>query len=624
MLPLAINLNDPGTGLESTILGLFVVFAAICIVIFIRYRAGYTGFPKPLRDTKGDWLGAKSSADLHTLRLPASTDFTSQAVHDRIDALLDTEYTRDRPTITGALRSGQAAIADAWDPILSPIPRTARRLFSIAGWLLAFGLLAVSTNTVTGALDTGGGALNPTTWPSLAVTESQAVLTQLATLLSTVPGVEIAWALLLTIGILLYESLYHDWLLSGAILTAAASILTVLHQRFDATERDPIHLPSIRFVGLGAVGTITGGWLATLIAIGIGRRLGTADTGVLFGTTIASLLIGAALTSIGFFVVYRRGRIVTTWRQFRAAGPIDTLYAVIRVLALVFAVVVAPLIPIYVLVTITKLPTLIVAWYQSGILVKLATIIAAGGVLAVLAKSAAAVLTDIRKAVTEAMARGAIRAALLTQGLPFLMMFFAYALFYGFIGDSTLSSILISAGLALLVGFIVQRLVVLLRKARYRASYWDGDTTPAGRALIEAARLTNRRGDTQYYIRVNGEHELLHEDRDSVVDAAARVAGGLCGTGDAPSTVAEWHAQFAFKSGIDDIEETETKLRERLRRTVVTGLREQNPRSRSWWHSKLDEFPESVREERVRELLNSKVVELRDGYVYLRNDIYSQ
>lgn len=619
----SIALEDPGSGIESTILALFVVLAFIAVVTLVRYRADFSGLPDSLQRAKSDWTGAKAAADFRTLRIDAEADFHSDRVREEIAALFDEDYTPSRPTVLGASRSARSAIREAWSPWLGRLPWTARRLFSLAAWVIVFGLVAVSTDVVLSVMETGGGGLHPLAWPGAAISETQAVLGTVGSIFGSVPGFELAWALLVSFGILLYQSLFEHWLISGALLCAAGAVLTVLYYRWDATERDSIALPSPRNVGIGAVGGITAIWLSTLVAIGIGRRLGDAQTGVLFGTAIVFVVLLGVVATGGMFAVYRRRQILATWRGFRAAGRVETAYAMVRVAGLVLATLVAPLVPVYVVITLTKLPTLIAAWWASGILVKIGTIVVGSGTLVLLGKWAKPALSELREAVTDALARGAVRAAVMTQGLPLLLVALAYALFYGFVGDSSLQSILLAAVLAAGVGLIAQRAVIALRRAQYRAAFWGRESTPASRALFEAARLEDRHGREQFYLRVNGETELLHDERGAVADAGARVADGLCSDGEAPSTVAEWHAKFAFEVGISDVEETRQKLRERVRRKALTPLRKSSPREKTWWRDELSEFPEEIREERLGDLQNARVIEVGRDHVFLRNDLYA-
>lgn len=626
-----IDLTTPSATPAQRLLAWVVIALAILAIAYGVYRTYYTGLPRALQDAKADLRGARADTTLQSAYLAVEQARDAATVRRALQAALDGEAD-GQATLRGAAGSLRRELAATWAPLLVRLPPLARRVIALAAAVVVFGAVAVSTEVLLTLLQTATPGVHPARWPVLAVSETSAVLGRAASAVGALPLAGGATTVLLTVGLTLGTWLYQHWYVSAALLLAAAGLVTWADRRIDddPSGRWVASLPApVQVARLGAV-AVLGMWAVVLGGIGIGRLAGSPAVGVAYGLYAAGIAGGTAV-GLGAAVCWRhRDRIRVAPQRWRQATGRQQTYLLVRAGTLALAAVIGPLVPVYMAVAATKVPTLAAAVIAADLPIQalVALVVVLVGVL--LAWQAAAAWGDVRRALRITIALKQVRSVVVLGGAPMLVVAVTYVLVAGLT-----KSIPIGVGAAVAVGVLVRAGLTLVTRAKYRAVHISRSRPAARRVVLEAAPLTTRDGDRLWYCRVNGDHELLHTDRDVLADDAATVAGALVTDGEAPPTIAESHAEFAFEYGITDPEETVIKLNERARRHLFHELRANGPRVPvDRVAEETEDIPREVVDveavasgERPEELADAEAsrgtIAVGEEYVELRHDPYS-
>lgn len=619
---MAIDLSTPSATFEQTVLAFTLVILGIAGLLYLRYRSRYAGLPDDRRRARADLEAARATVTPRSIRLPRETDFGSDATRQRLAALFDPESDAPAGGIRHAVREVRGTIVHA---TVGRIPRFARRLLSLASTVAVLGAMAVSTGLLLRALRADTGRLYIENWPQIALEESAAVADRAITLLFMVPGVEMLWALGFSFVIIFGEWLYTHWYVTAAGLLLGAALVTWLVRRgAEVPSIAEIDLPTPGRVLAHAIIAFLFVWTGVLVGVGVGREIGPDWWGVRAGLIVGS---GVAL----FIVVFELPRAFAVVRQAgrrlrEATGEAGTWTE--RALVLVWlgslglAVAVAPLVPIYALVALTKLPTLIGAFLAADLGVKalaLLVVVLVGVVLAYLARES---WDDVGPAMRDVLASSQVRIAVAKNGFPLVAVAATYVAVYPLFGDDSLFSILVVGTFGVAVGLAVRSAAILLLRARYHLGRRQfGRDDAARRVVVQGARLEVDGGE-QCWARVNGTTELLHPDEAGIVDAIATVADELTTTGEAEPTIAEWHARLGFDAGVTDVAETERVVSERVRKLVFDELRSDDAGmvDREAVDERLEELPEDVVAERFADWRRRGEIAEQNDYVVLRHD----
>lgn len=606
---------------------LTVVAVAIGLLIFY-YRTGYSGLPKRQQRTKARVLGQLFGRSPATLRIPEGDD--PATYRETIRALFDgsedgnNTVIDDRPTLRAAAGTVFHELErSAWGEY---VPATARRLVHLAWLLGAFGLVAVSTDWIVAAIRDDGGLGGPdANLFALAETLTADVVAAGLDLVGGFPFADLLYAVALSVGMRTLDWLYPRWYLMVVLLLVGAGLLVWLQHRsqFDDLERDLRSFQSDIVVETASVVVIV--WAAGVIPAGLGAVAGID----LIGATV-----GFVLAVVVFAYNLWRGARALNYR-IRAVSMLDWgdqymenaawFYAFVRYLWAGLAALFAVFLPLYagVLLLDGKLVRVVEAYLHTSLLHKVviaAVVLAPFGALAMQAREA---WPDVRTALAEAGARQQVKFAILARGLPYLVVPVGYALFYGFVGDGSLGSILLAFVLAALAAYLVRKGFELVMRARHRAvSLVDPDRVrPASRVLIHGYRLSDPDNEPIYYVVLNGDTGLAFRDRERAVEATIDATRELFEDGTIEPSLASWFASDLRDYGIDDPEETEQRVREKIRETVVDELRS-NGRvvSRDALEAELEAFPPDYRRERLAELEARLILSRDRETVHLERD----
>ena len=128
-------------------------------------------------------------------------------------------------------------------------------------------------------------------------------------------------------------------------------------------------------------------------------------------------------------------------------------------------------------------------------------------------------------------------------------------------------------------------------------------------------------GTAHYLIEVDDER-VAATDRDRVVSAAVRAGREIADSEDPTMTIERAAADALFEQGVVDDQEVREKQREQIRKTAFAVLRTYGPEvDRDRWDRRLEDYPEDLREERLREL--RPYIRINEDRVVLRRDPYA-
>jgi hypothetical protein len=667
MFALAIDLETTSTTPGQTLIAVVLLGALVATLLYGVYRLQYVGLPAPLDRQKGDLRGAKAEATVRSYRFPGDTNWQAERTRRRLRRLFDPDAAIEQVTVRDAGNEIRRALTEQWAPVLLRVPPFARRLLSLAATILVFGTLALATEQLRALLTFGGGGLQLHLWPQVAIEQTAAVLAAAASVLGAVPGVGVLTGLVVSLVVLVGQALYEHWYVTGALLALAALVSAYLDHRVSDAALNPSTdpLPPTRRVGRVAIGGVLAVWLATLLGIGIGRTVGSAGLGVelglaagTLGTLVLVALAGRAVWRLGGRLrgaLRRRSRdpdlsllaleAIESQRppDRRDEWPVEKAHAlaqaldeeapgwdgslrtraaraylVARAVSLAVAVLVAPFVPVYVVLGLAQLPSLLGAYAAAALPVQ---VVVAAGLFAVaggLGYQARAAWPEVRDVLVDVVGRGRVRAVAVGAGLPVAALVGSYLAVYGIV-----RSVVVAGLIAVVVALALRLVTRLVLRARYHAGRVSESVQAASHVVVEAAVLEDSDGREHYYARVNGREELLHPEREGCVDAVVTVADRLTTDGEVEPTVAALHADYAFDAGVVDVEETVRKGLERARKRLYHELRDGNRRvERERVEREVGDLPEELWSRRLqREKELGHVVE-RGGHLVLRHDPY--
>lgn len=514
-----------------------------------------------------------------TVRIPAD----ELPARDRIAEAFETGGAVDDPTtIRQASKSVYRALGMTIAPFVERVSPFARRLFLLAGIVSFSGALAVSHETIARGLR-GGGSLNPGLWPQLAIQDSVAALQQAIALLTGIPGVDLSWSLALTLVLTLGEYLYQRWWLA-AFLLAAIALRLYLWDRA-GVDRVAFDLPTPTGLSYRIVAGIGGGWLVTLVAMGIVRKVSTVEAARDLGTLVLIVaVVGAMLTTL--FMI--RSVVQRLRRSYRVACYFGLrARLIVHLVGLLLALVVAPLVPVWMLVGLTNVGPLVGAWLQASLAIQLVTLLVGLVPVLALVLAARSAGSDVAAALSETVRRRSVQAAVVGRALPFGLVFFAYLLALG-AGMPAVPA----AAAGLLTGLLAHGLWRAYLRLRDRLPERERDESRED-VVIHAYTIPTPAGD-QYLARVNGTL-VAGEDRAAAIDAVVERAREETADRRPRPTVGEFFAERLREMGWTDRDVILNGVREDCRRAIEgrvhseSGLEDDDLRA-----ALRDRFPKTV------------------------------
>ncbi|QZP37086.1 hypothetical protein [Halobaculum magnesiiphilum] len=644
------DVSVPSTTPGQQFLAITVTVLLVLGAIIAYRRSQVWGLAAEHRDVREDVRAQRRRQTPAELKLTPETlaDLPKHELRGRVDDLFDAEARETVTRFPGALLRIYRAVSVAWRDRVDWLPNLARKAFGLAVAVVVFGAVAVSSDAVIRLLQT-----DPTAPPpgSLVTVLTGAGHTGVD-VVGLYPFAGQLWQLTFAGAVLAAQWLYHQWvLIAAALIAIGVSVIVldawvrdrevpdrVIHDRRRAIGTALVSVASVWVAGVAPVlvsqeftSPVWSGlavaplWVAFLAA-GIAMLLGSgavyrltqglgaafamssiADDGwaPVLGIWLSVLTVGLVVGAVGPRAVDRIRANIRAVAGARAR-PVAALVVLQRALG-VLSVVAGVLAVSYAVVGVSGgawgavLEAAATAPPETQALLGV-TVVAVGALLAYAVVDS---WGDVSREVRAAMAQQAIRAQLLRRGVPWLGVFFAYALLSIILGSIPLAF----AG-AIVAGVVLRTGVRLADEAEYRADIrgmLEGERKPIIVA-IRAMRV-DVDGREAYYVDCNGE-QFLDVNRSAVVDdVAAHALAAACGD-TPPAADSRKFADYVFRIGIGDPGNWDEKLDEQIRKAAlkpfrpspvpVIGSRSRRVR-RATFDEALSEFEEARVQRRLRE-----------------------
>ncbi|AUX09289.1 hypothetical protein AArcSl_1660 [Halalkaliarchaeum desulfuricum] len=548
---LQVNPSVPAITTEQFLVGVLLLAAAFAITAVVALRLRYTGLDDHEAEVVASVRRQLAARSPGTVRISRDEDL--EARREDIRRAFDaTGAVEDVVTLRQAYRSIRAQAGEAARPYLEIVPRPARRFAALAVVVLVFGTVAVASETLYQWLLVETRPLAPEEWPMLAITESQAALSILQVWIAATPVIGATAEWLFVIGVLVGEWVYRRPWLFGVLLLAVAGRIV----RFDraGAERVAFPLPTPTLVAKLAAGMIGAGWVAAMLVIGAARVVAAAEPAY-WG---ALVLVGVGLwilVTAGYAAVRAGSAILESYRQ--AADDDTRGRLLVRLIGIGLAVIVAPVVPVWVVVAIGSLPELVGAFLVAETAVQLLVVLVALGVVAAGVYVVREATDDVQAALREVLSRRGWQAAVFGRAVPLGLVVLAYLLARPW-GFGRPASVVIGV----VVGVAAAGLWQLSLRLRDRVELSEASNA-AHEVVVHAYRVETK-GSCQHLARINGTL-VAAPDQEGPVDAVLEQCREAFRDERRRPTVGSAHARMLTEDGIVDPAETERRLRAEAR-----------------------------------------------------------
>lgn len=585
LLQSGIDLTTP----DQTTGMLYVAVAVIGFlavgVLAIRYRARYLGLSERQREEKQHRTRSKYVQTPDAARFKPDVDFEAKRPELRRLVDPDVDVDRDVATLRGAAAEVAGEAAMLLGARFENVPQFSRRLLGMALYVLVTGALAVSTGALVQALQQDTPRLTPATWPAKALTETTALLGLIDQSLAAVPGGDF----LFTFGILVWTLLYEHWFVTAGLLALAAGTAWYLDDQLVAEYRVAVPIPTPRSVVAYVAAVTAGYWALALGIVGIGRIVDAVQTARVVAVVVSTVL-AVNLLCLLIWRAREEFRDLGTWRG-RSREPLDAelwtrfedsidapapeaadaqalaarldevapgwdatletrvakAYLAVRLLGIGIALVVAPLLPVYTVVALTRVPELAAGVAAAPQTIQVFVLVAALLALAAVAYALRGSWGTVRDALVDLGGRVSIRALMLRRGVPFIAAVVAYLLAWAFTNNVLISAAVAVVGVV--IGYIIYQ---FLERVIYRVTFWERTDEEPFAITIQSYALTDADGTVRPYVEVNGKYQLARDDVDDLLDAVVETCETVAKGKRPEPSLAQWYGQDLLELGLAD------------------------------------------------------------------------
>jgi len=491
---------------------------------------------------------------------------------------------------TTARDAGRELVGHAWElvqPYADRLPKGARRYGGLAILIFAFGAVAFGAEAIAAALQGDGLQLQVAQWPALILQESAAVLSLAHSLIGEVPVVGTLASLAWAFAIIAAEWVYSSWFLFAVVLGSVAIKIWYADRQGAGQPSFSLPHPAIagKPIALGAAGL----WAMILAILAIGRLVGPNDTARQVAALAVFAAAALAVLAIPVLVGVRGLGAVRALRSAygSAADDRERGRLIVWLVGLLAAVIAAPVVPIWGVVALTKVPVLAKAWLAAGQVIQAGTAVIAVLLVVLVAVALRDVLPEVRTGLQESVSRRGWQAAVFGRAAPLGVV--AVAFFVALSVAGPIGSVVI----ALLAGL----LTMLLWQGYVRVrAYVDGrdDRERKARAVVVHAYTIQTPAGERYLARVNGSL-VAAESIDGAVGAVCERAGQCFDDGQTDPSVAAAFGRELRDNGIADREEVRRQLRADCRREIEGRVHKSAGLPRDELGSQLEtRFPEDI------------------------------
>ncbi|MFW5911647.1 MAG: hypothetical protein ACOCQV_02805 [Halolamina sp.] len=672
-LALQSDVTVPSSTGGQRALAIVVTIVLVLGVVIAYRRSAVLGLDTSQRETREEVRAQRRRQTPTELKLPTDTvaGLSAHELRTRVDALLDRDAESTITRLPGAAKRTYTAVSRAWANRVGWLPALARRAVGVAAAVVVFGAVAVSAEAVVRLLQTDPDAPNP---GSVAATLRSGVGTG-QDVVATYPFAGDLWQLAYAGAIIGAQWLYGEWVLVASALVVSAVSLVLLDRRLDA-ESVPDRLVASRRLATGTVlVSVVAVWLAGAVPVAVGSVVGTPTVaGLAVPALVGSIVcVGVAFLAadgrgyraaqyagLGFLVAaiaggewaavaglwlslgvaigvvlvvgphasrrVRRGIRQVAGADARAAAAMVVLQRGVATLSIVAGL----LVVVYAIAGVTggQWTRVIQAATSAPPETQALLGAALAGVGALAALSVRESWADVREEVNSALTQQAIRLAVIRRGVPWVGVFFAYAL-----ATQMLDGILPAMLFAGVVGLALYGGLTVVDEAEYRAdwqSIWRRLFVSKPSFVAIRAYRVDVDGREAFLVAVNSDR-FLHVDRDRVVADVVTHAQAVARREGEPPTDSREFAGYVLDHGIADPEAWEAKLDEKIRKAALNPFRNtglpiigtSNRRvARETFESQFEDFEDA----RVRRRLNdpdlARCLDRREQFVELRRDPY--
>jgi hypothetical protein len=538
----SVSAPDQTQGQFYIAIGVMLVLALGTIAI--RIRSNYVGLDGDQADHKRDLRRAKYGQQPRTLRFGRGADLRDEYGRIREFCTDGGEPDQDRPTLSSAAVEIYREAALLFGARFENVPQFTRRLGVLGVWVIVTGALAVSTGAIVQLLQSGGSlGLQPATWPQKALVETISFLALYGQFAGMVPGGSLLFQGVRS----LFELLYQHWYVPGGGLVLAAAAGWWLDDRTDVDLRLRVPLPAPRRVLRDVAFGTAAVWAGVLVVTGIGRIADAATAARLLAVAVG--LVGSvALLVLGAYRAWQATLVLRGWDGRLAMESTEAqAYIVTRVVGIGLAVLVAPLVPVWTVVGLSKLPVVIggIAAAPAPVKVLAATVLLVA--IAALLYGLRGAWPTVRSALREVTGRASLAAVAIRRGVPLATGALAYLIVWSFTNQVLLS---ISAALfGVVVGY---GLYWALEAALYKLGGLDFGNDRDRSVRLAAYDLPDADGNRHTLVEVNGDYRLAREDPGALADAVVTVGEAVQQRQDPDPCLAQWYASDLLELGLVD------------------------------------------------------------------------
>lgn len=623
-----LDLSVPDTSPEQLLIGVVILALLALGLAIARQQASNLGLPEENREHRSAIREDLHEQQARILQHPSS--HVAEGIADleaQLDALFGKRGEETAATTRAAVSDAFGALTEAWGARVAAVPAAVLTAVQWALLVSLFGAIATATGAVVAWLSKSPDYPTLGEFVQDAGREATAVAQTGADIVAAFPYAGFLWDLAFVAVIKTAELLYNHWYALVALLVVSAGVVWYLDRRLAAADigvpRQLVGHP--RLTAASAVVVLAATWATGTVFAVLG------DIGGLSGTAATAVDALGFLAALGVFAYLGgKGLRAGVWRVRRGlkreSGEFATVVAaslLIKRLIRLAGGVAGLLVLAYIGVGWSDGSFAAVASAYAGADVGVQATVAIATLLVIgtVGWAVRDAWPDIRAALAPVVSQRSVRARMIVTGMPLLGIAGGYILVWLFtqriaaaiIGAVVIGLLLRAGGRTFDRAVVATNWKDLLKEAFGRK---------AGRWTTWQAYVLEDADGREHYLIEVADERLASTSREDAVRAAATV-GREASNDEKPSPTLEAEiADALVEQGIVDDDEVRAKVGERTRKIAFATLRKHGPTvKRERWDRRLDELPEDIREERLRDLRT--YIRVGDDRVVLRRDPYA-
>lgn len=626
MIPLqeGLDVSVGGTNIYQLSLAIIVLVMAFIIITAIRIRSEYSGLPDKMKRDRSTFRSQLENQRPNILYID-DDEYEDMNVYEKSKEYLN----RDNVQIE------KVSPSEAWEefrkPFADPVPEAPGlvvRLARLGVLVFVLGMMAVSTQIIVNALTSDPN------YPSLSAIlgEGQSTLGTIyetgGDILHQYPYLDTLWSLTYAYSIEGMLWLYNNWFITAMLLFMGAGGIWYLTKEIPDEEWQKISLNNPKNISLKILGSAMLVWF---FGTGVSTILGLLEfqeAGNIVGFLVGIIVLGIYVS----YAVKRFYKELVHLKQASSAGAHLSVYVVIRYISMILGILATPLVFAYLFVIIAEGKPIEIwnAFMQSSTDIKVLTLLVLGLVIAFVAQRLSTNKDNIYDLFKESLSRKQVRIVLFTRAFPLAVTPFGYIIVWS-IGRSVIWATIAAVILGLAVFYVYK----LFNRARYITSTSPSEAIVPGRLVIHFYKLHDSEYHDEmdeleeeehlhYFAIINGSTEIARDNIDEMAQDIEDAAESLFEDGNIPNTVSQYYAKVLKEYGISDYDEANKKLKERVSRSILKELRDEEVVTESKIKRELRQYPEWVVESRLDTWQKRGIIRKKRGNIFLQRDPFKK